>query len=808
MHIPKRIIRLAKDRAVTSFSTLAEQTVAEADTQMTRAMSDGKPDEIRIQSPLRAFLRSEGRTLRTRMERHFAGLLERAMVTMHADQRSGTAQQIDYGSLTLIDDDVLVRHIEVERLVGRLRDAESGPLGRVNLTIAVMHDDHEARERENPFRPYLLARALYEALRELMYEEAQSKQLFDALGAAMARRLPGFYAGILDVFESGGVNVRLTSRPAAMSRAERDRLAWQAAARQMAGGRVGAGGAPGAIATGVTFGPQIPGTVGAPAGSAHPAPPAMGGAPGMGGQGGVHPGAFAASGNLRVAPDHPDYAMMRMLPTLQRLLELHHAAAEYAPAGQVQDLLDLVWEMFHQPRGGAIAPLIVDNHGVQERNALDRVLLAIQRAIASGDHPPTPLGLRVLLSDHPDKPAGDSEQTRVMDVSALLFHAMVQDEALTPAMQRQFERLFVPFVRAALAEPELLHQVNHPVRRLVDRLGSIGTIADATLPHPVIPGTELESIVGTILERFDTDLRVFTDAERVLDSRVKAQLKSIVPGFALCNEAVAEAAADSARLAGAGVALSAALQPLQVDPRLADFLLGTWARVLSHPGPGATAAVSLLPELLWSAQEKTTLEDRALLVKMLPELVRKVREGMASISLPEAPSRAAFDRLVSVHMDVLNGKQEFARRAATLDEFRSYFRNFAIHEDVGASDGWLGGFELEAALSRRKVVAVLHAKAAPRMSSSADVDLLAWARPGTPFEVSVGDDFVQALLTGVAAGDTAFVLTVAGQDQVSIYLRDPLLEAMEQGTLRPLENAPLFDRAVESLMAGAESLSS
>ncbi|UUZ52779.1 DUF1631 domain-containing protein [Massilia sp. H-1] len=116
------------------------------------------------------------------------------MVTMHADQRAAAAKDIDYGSLTLIDDDVLVRHIEVERLVGRLRDAEMSPLGRVNLTIAVMHNDTTTRERENPFRPYLLARALHDALRELMWEEAQSKLLFEALGLAMAKRLPGFYA--------------------------------------------------------------------------------------------------------------------------------------------------------------------------------------------------------------------------------------------------------------------------------------------------------------------------------------------------------------------------------------------------------------------------------------------------------------------------------------------------------------------------------------------------------------------------------------------------------------------------------------
>ncbi|UUZ47171.1 DUF1631 domain-containing protein [Massilia sp. B-10] len=332
-----------------------------------------------------------------------------------------------------------------------------------------------------------------------------------------------------------------------------------------------------------------------------------------------------------------------------------------------------------------------------------------------------------------------------MDVSALLFHAMVQDETLTAAMQRQFERLFVPFVRAALMEPELLHQAAHPVRRLVDRLGSLGAIVAPELRlHAPLPGVELESIVGVILDRFDNDIRVFADAERVLEGRVKAQMRTIVPGFAVCAEAVAEAAADSARLAKhAEVAMSAGLQPLQVDPRLADFLLGTWTRVLSHPGPGAAAAVSLLPDLLWSAQEKVNAEDRAIMMKMLPDLVRKVREGMASISLPEGPSKAAFDRLVAVHMDVLNGKQEFARRAMTLEEFRSYFQRFRDPRGRGRERRL--GRRLRAGSGARpgcKANAVLHAKAAARMSQAADADLLSWARPGNPFEVKVGEAFV------------------------------------------------------------------
>jgi hypothetical protein len=394
-----------------------------------------------------------------------------------------------------------------------------------------------------------------------------------------------------------------------------------------------------------------------------------------------------------------------------------------------------------------------------------------------------------------------------MDVSALLFQSIAHDETLSPLMRSQFERLFLPFVRAALMEPELLHETGHPLRRLVDRLGSLGEVVAPGLPAPALPPAQLDAVIRSLLERFDDDVALFGEAERTLDRHVAAQLDAIVPGVAVCAAAVAEAAADSARLAGAGVAMSAALQPLQVDPRMADFLLATWTRVLSHPGPGAVAAAALLPDLLWSAQEKNTPDERAQLMRMLPELVRKVREGMASISLPEGPSKAAFDRLVAVHMDVLGGKQEVARRPMTLAQFQASFQDFAIHEDVGASGGWVGGFELEAALTRRQAPATLHAKAAARVTQSADADLLAWARPGTPFEVKLGETYAQALLTAAPAADSAFLFTVAGQAQAEIYLRDALLEAMEQGTLRPLENAPLFDRAVQTLMAGAESLS-
>lgn len=751
MHIPKRIIRLAKDRALASFPALAEQTVVEADTLATRAMTDASSADLRNLNAVRAFLRGEGRALRERMERHFAALLERSMVTMHA-QRLPPSQQIDYGALTLIDDDIVMRQIDVERMAGRLQAAESGPLGRVNLTIAVMHNDREARERENPFRPYLLARALYEALREMVFDEAQSKLLYDALGQAMANRLPGFYAGILAVFESGGVNARLNARPSAMSRAERQRLAWQMAARALAGA------------------PLL---------------------------------------------DHPERAVHeRLLPKLQRLREIGQAGAgdaDGAGPGELsgarqQDLLDVIWNIFHPPMGALGAPAGQSAGGGQRvaLKGLDEALLALQRGVAAGAPAPAPLSLREQVKDFFE----EREQELTLDICALLFESIIHDDTLSEATRRSFLPLFLPFARAVLLEPSVMHDASHPVRRLIDRLGSLGANGAPELPSMAPLEPAIEATVGAVLNQFEDDTDLFGRAEQALGRHVEANLAALVPGIAICADAVAEAAADSARLAGAGVALSAALQPLQVDPRLADFVLGTWARVLSHPGPGATAAFAMLPELLWSAQEKAAPEERSALMRMLPELVKKVREGMASIALPEAPSKAAFDRLVAVHMDVLGGKQEVARRRMTLEQFRDHFRDFAIDERTGGRAGWVGGFELEAALARRAVAATLHVKAAARLAHSSDAELLSWARPGTPFEIEIDEQFRPALLCAAPAADSAFVFTIAGQPLPAIYLRDPLLEAMEQGRVRPLENAPLFDRAVDSLMAGAESLSS
>jgi hypothetical protein len=236
----------------------------------------------------------------------------------------------------------------------------------------------------------------------------------------------------------------------------------------------------------------------------------------------------------------------------------------------------------------------------------------------------------------------------------------------------------------------------------------------------------------------------------------------------------------------------------------------TWVRVIAHPAC-SPANGALLPELIWSAQEKATPEDRNALMKLLPALVPRVREGLALIGLPEAQSKAALDQLVAVHMDVLGNKLAPAATRLNLEELRAHFAGFGAARETAlarsGAPGPAGRDDIEAALGKRGLQATLVTEPKEIEPQYAHEAWLEFARPGAAFEQLVHDSYVPVRLCAVSKRATAYVFSIPGQAAPTIYLHAALLAAMQAGTLRSLEYAPLFDRAVESLMAGAESVS-
>ena len=154
MHAIKPVIQLAKERALFRFSALAIRMLQDANTSITQLIiTAGSASEQKTISLSKEFLLMHGQEFLKRLNVSYFGYVERAMQTMYRDLRQGL-HDVSADTLSLVDDDTVTRQIEVERRVLRLRDADQQSLGRLNLMIAQLHDEHDVRERENPFRPY------------------------------------------------------------------------------------------------------------------------------------------------------------------------------------------------------------------------------------------------------------------------------------------------------------------------------------------------------------------------------------------------------------------------------------------------------------------------------------------------------------------------------------------------------------------------------------------------------------------------------------------------------------------------------
>ncbi|WP_083941123.1 DUF1631 family protein [Pseudoduganella violaceinigra] len=726
MQTLKRVLAVALQEAQSGFGTLCKRMTDRADVVLSEISRAAPAADQRMAGFGRSFLREHGPVLRSRMERAYAALLARAMQTMHTDLRTGL-HDFSAETLTLIDDATVTRQIEVERLLLKLRDADEMSLGHLNLIIAQMHGDSEVRERENPFRPYLLARSLYDVLRTMVEDEALSKLLFDTLSQAMTAELGDFYTRLREVFESRGIRSRLVARPSALNKLEKDRLAWQ-----------------------------------------------------------------------RAATGHADTDQgMR-----QRVEHLGSLQKELQPK---EDLQELVYSVFNP------SDTRRTSHPAHEhfRQQLDGALRQLQREYA-GAGPradvQSPLDLLKRLANLPR-----SNERIVVELVGLLFEFILNDELLPRSMREQLCRLHAPFLRSALQDLGALQGSHLPGRRLLDRIGSAaaGIGADSPLLDPL--QKEVERVVDLVLKEYEHDAAVFADAELELDGFLASLLRECDPVVRRCLPSFERALQAAPKMAATAAALRSQLETINVDPRMLDFITGTWVPVMVHTHGREKDYGKLLPELVWSAHEKALPEERAALMKMLPALGRELRAGLALIGMEESDAQAALDQLVSLHMDVLSNNLPPATTsrlsvAALRARFSAVGLDQQIEADALRTDALPTQAQFRAEFALDGIQAAIPADPAPPGGAAGGEEWLEWAHAGNGFELRTGDAYAPWRLSVVAPHEAAFLFTAQGQAAPLVYSRAALLAAMRDGSLRPLEYSPLFERAVESLMTGAESL--
>ena len=237
------------------------------------------------------------------------------------------------------------------------------------------------------------------------------------------------------------------------------------------------------------------------------------------------------------------------------------------------------------------------------------------------------------------KAASTSSEKATIEVVALMFQAILAEERIPPSVRVWFARLQIPVLRVALAEPEFFSALQHPARRLIDRLGSCVLGFESNVGSAALEA-EIKRVVQVIEQYPETGRRVFQlvydEFEKFLSTYLSEQ------GSASRFVSVAQQVEQKETLSVQyTIELRKLLDDVPVRDEIREFLFKVWVEVLALASvrhglqhQETTALKQVATDLLWAASAKPDRNDRARVIQQLPQLLQRLRQGMGLLGYP------------------------------------------------------------------------------------------------------------------------------------------------------------------------------
>ena len=245
-----------------------------------------------------------------------------------------------------------------------------------------------------------------------------------------------------------------------------------------------------------------------------------------------------------------------------------------------------------------------------------------------------------------------------VDIVAMLFDLIYQDEAIADPIKVLIGRLQIPVLKVALADRRFFSSRAHPARRLLEQVSH----AAVQLGRAAGQGDALYGKLAAIIARLQKEFSY--------DAALLDELCLELEGFLVQQDRVADAQAVAAvPLAEAHesrqTALALAEQALApclaaAPPAIAEMLSKEWRQLLARAHsegdrPGWEAALATAEELLASIKLVPGGEGKKALVDRLPGLIRRIQEGLDRIAVEPERRLQLIDALFGVHAALLRG---------------------------------------------------------------------------------------------------------------------------------------------------------
>lgn len=288
------------------------------------------------------------------------------------------------------------------------------------------------------------------------------------------------------------------------------------------------------------------------------------------------------------------------------------------------------------------------------------------------------------------KAAASQSEKAIIEIVALMFQSLLAEERIPAVIRVWFARLQIPVLRVAIAEPEFFGSLNHPARRLIDRMGSCVLGFNVTVGCGAME-VEVKRAVEVIEQYPETGRKVFQivydDFEKFLSKFLSEQ------GSAARVVSVAQQVEQKETMAiQYTIEMRNMLKDMSVRDEIRDFLFKVWTEALAiasmKNGPQHAETLQFkrsAADLVWAASAKPSRTDRARVISTLPKLLQSLREGMSLLGL----TVAVQDQYIKTISDTL--ADAFASKTAPIPAERievmaarlSNLEDYLSDEDLG-----------------------------------------------------------------------------------------------------------------------------
>lgn len=777
----------------------------------------------------RAVLLNQPIALKRQLSMVMEHLLNRSFQTAYSTFRPSFGGAAKLDSLSLVDTAVLEDALHIDQLSKKLRHAVEDSLRDLNIRVALLFEQEDIKERENPFRPYLFVRCVVTALENIEVDKEVLPLLAAQLVDSLTNQVAAIYDQLNTLLADHGIaaQLHLKIRKTPLGPATRQIKPQVSEATESAEGddegsrllsRDRIWSSPTREASTRARIDQLLDTIHLPVTQSAQGIASSADA--------VH--VVAAGLQQAGQPAGQTQAMPASRSWLTEAQALGDALRHFFSTVTSADrMAGQPWQAMPADAGDSAL-----------RNTAQILQSAATPSDAEAMHGYDG-SIRNLIMERRDELSALSsnrEEQMVIDVVAMLFEFILRDTQVPAEVRAQLGRLQFLVLKVALQDPALFSQKSHPARMLVNRIGSIVLDLQKLDPGGERVTAEICRIVEILLADESGELALFTRLLDEFDVFVAAELRAADGHIDQAAQALERAENRTLQFARVTSLIAQALTQVKVDDFLHDFLINAWARVVEKAGrSGAHAAMryrQLVPDIVWSVAPKVNEHDRRELFGLIPGLLATLREGIGMLGWSDGERQKVLDWLVDSHRHALRAGnlpvQPLPR--SLIDEIflpfvlwlepepEEHAAHMAMQSGLGLDNTLLDEAIREANVELNVVDRLLDEQQSTLFESAADdhntMTQTDWSavherlRSGVAIEIMLDAEPSRARLNWIGSVDSGMVISIDGMPTPSLISQKTFRRLFMANRIRFLEDAYLFERAVQSLLISADQIDS